>query len=56
MKASEVKKDIRSSIRVSTFVKSELSKQGLSIQQAFDKFIDENVFCEIKKTKPKKGK
>lgn len=58
MKASELKKDIRSSLRISSFVKSELARQGLSIQAAFDKFIDENVFCGMvmKETAPKKKK
>jgi hypothetical protein len=47
MKSSDLKKDIRTTIRLSSAVKNALSQKGISVQSAFDSFIDANLFFEI---------
>lgn len=48
MKASEIKKDLRATIRISSQVKESLKLVlNMSVQEAFDKFIDNNLFFEI---------
>ena len=48
MKASEIKKDLRATIRISSQVKESLRLVlNMSVQEAFDKFIDNNLFFEI---------
>ena len=48
MIASDLKKDIRATIRVSSAVKEELRNQlDMSIQEAFDTFINVNLIFEI---------
>lgn len=48
MKASEIKKDLRATIRISSQVKESLKTVlNMSVQEAFDKFIDNNLFFEI---------
>jgi chromatin remodeling complex protein RSC6 len=48
MKASEIKKDLRTTIRISSQVKESLRLVlNMSVQEAFDKFIDNNLFFEL---------
>lgn len=48
MKASQLKKDLQCTIRVSSTVKEELKKRiNMSIQEAFDAFINANLNFEI---------
>jgi len=47
VKSSELKKDIRATIRLSSAVKNALFQKGISVQSAFDSFIDANLSFEI---------
>lgn len=48
MKPSSLKKDTRKSLRVSSEVLKALEAKKLTVQSAFDKFIDENIEIKMK--------
>ena len=57
MIASDFKKDIRATIRVSSAVKDELRNQlDMSIQEAFDTFININLIFEFLPNKGQNNK
>jgi hypothetical protein len=53
MNPSQLKKDRRDTIRVNTSVKERLAEMGFSIQDIFDRAIDEMLDCEVKAINPR---